>query len=201
MPDPVTPNYGLTLPTQGGDSGIWGTVQNQGIFTPLDNILGSNFSTSITSVDVTLTTTQFQNAVFIVNGALTGDHSLILPFSTNSTTVAVGGKFIVVNNTSNAHKLSVKTAAANATSGVVTVPQGQACALYSDTLNVGYDNTGLPASVPAVSGSPNTQLAGTAGAVNVNASLAADFNAGQLYLCTTTGTASSAAAMPLRKRR
>jgi hypothetical protein len=192
MADALTNNLALIQPQQGGDSGTWGTILNNGVIGALDNILGSNFSTSITSVDVTLTTTQFQNAIFIVNGALTGDHSLILPFSTNSTTVAVGGKFIVINNTSNAHKLSVKTAAANATSGVVTVPQGQACALYSDTLNVGYDNTGLPASVPAVSGSPNTQLAGTAGAANVNASLAADFNAGQLYLCTTTGTASTA---------
>ena len=190
--DTQTVNYSITQPQVGSDSGTWGTILNNGVMGVLDTILGGNYSTSITSADVTLTTTQFQNGVFIVNGTLTGAHSLILPLQTLVATASVGGKFIVVNNTQGAFALTVKTAAANATSGVAVVPQGQACNLYSDSINVGFDNTGLPASVVAVNGNPTGQLAGTAGAVNANASLAVDYVGGQLYLCTQGGTAATA---------
>lgn len=192
MPDAYTPNFSILQPQQGGDVGTWGTLLNNGVMAVLDNILGSNYSTQITSTDVTLTTTQYQNGIFILSGTLTGNRNFILPLQTGAVGTAVGGKFVVVNNTAGAYTLTVKTAAANATSGVAVVPQGQVCNLYSDTINVGYDNSGLPASVPAVSGNPTTQLAGTAGTTNVNASLAYDYTNNQIYICTTSGTAASA---------
>jgi hypothetical protein len=190
--DSFTPNYNLLLQQQGGDSGVWGTGLNQGDFVVLDNILGATYSASITSSDVTLTTTQFQNGIFILNGTLTGNHNFILPYQTGTTAAAVGGKFVVINNTSGGYAVTVKTAAANATSGVALAPQGQVVNLYSDTVNVGYDNSGLPASIVGVSGNPTGQLAGTAASINNNVSVAYDYTNNAFYLCTTSGTAGSA---------
>jgi hypothetical protein len=196
MADPVTNNYGLVLPVVGSDSGVWGGFLNNGVFTPIDSILGANYSFSVTSADVTLTTTQCQNAIFIVNGTLTANHNVILPFQNNGTSVstmtAVGGKFVVVNNGAGAYNLSVKTAAANATSGVAIVPQGFVAEVYSDGTNVGYASNGLPGYAAASTGNPNGPLAGTAGSINTNPSLAYDYVNNAFYLCTTTGTAGSA---------
>lgn len=190
MPDALTNNYSILLQVQGGDSGVWGTGLNNGDFTPIDAILGGNFTTVITSADVTLTTTQFQNGIFVVTGALTGDHNLIIPISPNLAGTACGGKFIVVNNCTGAHNLSVKTAATGSLG--VSVPQGFAASLYSDTVNVGYGTSGLPAYAAASNGNPNGQLAGTAGSVNTNASLAFDYANSVFYICTTSGTSGSA---------
>ena len=190
MTDSVTNNYDLTLPTVGGDSGTWGTILNNAVFTPIDAILGANLAVTITSADVSLTVSQFQNAIFVLTGALTGNHFLIVPLSPNSLTVACGGKFIVVNNTTGAFTVTVVTAA-TASTGVV-VPQGFAASLYSDGTNVWYDQNGLPGYARGSNGNPNTLLAGTAGSVNTNASLAVDYTAGQVYVCTTTGNAATA---------
>ncbi len=190
MVDAVTNNYSLTLPLVGGDSGTWGTILNGNTFTPVDAILGATFTTTVTSADVTLTTTQFQNAVFVVSGTLTGSHSLIVPISPNLAGTACGGKFIVVNNGAGAFNLSVKTAATGSLG--VNVPQGFAASLYSDSINVGYASNGLPGFATAVNGNPNSQLAGTAGSVNTNAQIAYDYTNGILYLCTTSGTSGSA---------
>ena len=190
MSDPVTNNFSLVQPTVGGDLNLWGGVLNNGVIAAIDATLGSNLSVAITTTDVTLTTAQFQNAIFVITGALTGNRSLILPLSPNSLTVAVGGRFVIANTTSGAFNLTVKTAASGSTG--VTVPQGFTALLYSDGTNVGYSNSGLPAFAAAVNGNPNGQLAGTAGSVNTNASLAWDYTNGILYVCTTTGNAAGA---------
>src|SRR5215469_1015083 len=98
MADAQTNNYALFQPTIGGDVGTWGTPLNTD-FGWIDQIFAGIYSTSITSADVTLTTSQFQNGVFLVTGTLTNNHSLIIPFGVNATTgpLAVQGRFIVVN--------------------------------------------------------------------------------------------------------
>ena len=190
MVDAVTNNFSLVQPTVGGDLNIWGGVLNNGVIAALDATLGANLAVSITAADVTLTAAQFQNAIFVCSGVLTGNRSLILPLSPNSATVAVGGRFVVVNNTTGAFTLTVKTVAVGSTG--VTVPQGFTAALYSDGTNVGYGNNGLPAYAQSVNGNPNGQLAGTAGSVNTNASLAFDYTNNLLYSCTTTGNTAGA---------
>lgn len=185
-----TDNYNLPLMATGTEVGTWGVVQNNGIFTPLDSILGATFPVTITVADVTLTVTQFQSAVFLVTGTLTGDRSLIIPLSPNSATVACGGKFIVVNGTAGAYNLTVKTVASGSV-GVV-VPQGTACALYSNGTDVGYDNNGNYAVVKGYAGNPNGHVAGTAASVNTPASVIFDYTNLVLYVCTTTGDAASA---------
>ena len=190
MADPVTNNYSFVLPTVGSDLNLWGGLLNNGVFNALDVTLGSSLAVSITSTDVMLTTSQFQNAVFVCSGALTGNHSLILPLGPNSATVAVGGRFIVVNNTTGAYNLTVLTAAVGSTG--VTVPQGFAANLYSDGTNVKAGTTGAAGFAQAVNGNPNGQLAGTAASVNTNASIAWDYTNAILYICTTTGDSTHA---------
>lgn len=185
-----TDNYNLALPVVGGDTGTWGTLLNNGDLSPIDSILGANFPVTINASDVNLSTTQFQNAIFVLTGVLTGNRSLIVPLSPNSLTLACGGRFVVVNNTTGNFNVTVKTSAVGSTG--VTVPRGFSAMLYSDQTNVGYATTGLPAFAAAVSGNPNGQLAGTAGSVNTNASLAFDYANGVLYACTTTGNAAGA---------
>ena len=190
MTDPVTNNFSLVQPTVGGDLNLWGGVLNNGVIAAIDATLGSNLSVAITTTDVTLTTAQLQNAIFVITGALTGNRSLILPLSPNSATVAVGGRFVVVNTTTGAYNLTVKTAASGSTG--VTVPQGFATLLYSDGTNVGYADSGVPASIAAVNGNPNGQLAGIAGSINSNASLALDYTNLIIYVCTTSGNSAGA---------
>lgn len=191
MADPVTNNIALVLPTQGGDLNVWGTVLNDGVISALDAYLCAPLAVSITSSDVAITPTQFAgSSAFILSGALTGNRTLTIPLSPNSLTVASAGKFLVVNNTTGAYNVTVKTVASGSTG--VTVPQGGAVLLYSDGANVVYCNNGLAALIQIVAGDPNGQLAGQAGAVNKNASMAYDTTNNAFYICTTTGTTSTA---------
>lgn len=190
MTDPVTNNYSLVQPTVGGDTNTWGGILNAGTFAAADAALGSTLPVTVTTANVDLTTSQFQNAIFLVTGALTGDRVLSLPLSPNSATLAVGGRFVVINNTTGDYSLTVKTVAVGST-GVI-VPRSFASFLYSDGTNVGYSNAGLPAYAAASNGDPNGQLAGTTGTVNTNASIAYDYTNRALYFCTTTGTTSTA---------
>lgn len=114
MVDAVTNNRNLTQPLVGGDSGTWGGVLNSGVMGQLDTILGATQAISISSTDITLTISQWNNAALSVTGALTGNHNIILPYNANSSSVAVGGLFVVANNTSGAFNLSVYTQAAGA---------------------------------------------------------------------------------------
>lgn len=190
MTDPVTNNFSLVLPTVGGDLNIWGGILNNGVITAIDSALGSNFPVTINSSDVTLTASQFQNAIFILSGVLTGNRSLIIPLSPNSGTLACGGRFVVVNNTTGNFTVTVKTAATASTG--VTVAQGFTAFLYSDQTNVGYCTLGTPAFALASAGNPNQLLAGTAASVNTNAQFAYDYVNGALYICTVTGTSTTA---------
>jgi len=136
MPDSFTSNRDLILPLVGGDSGAWGGLLNNGVMSQLDLILGATQPITVTVADVTLTTTQWNNCAIKLTGALTGNRQLILPFNVNSVTVAVGGLFVVDNQTTGNFTVTVITAAAGST-GVVAL-QGKRTLLYSDTLNVNY---------------------------------------------------------------
>lgn len=189
MVDPVTSNRSITLPTVGADSGTWGGVLNSGVMGQLDLILGATQAISITSADVTLSQAQFNNAAIRISGVLTGSHSLILPLNPNSATVAVGGLFVVDNQTSGAFTVTVKTAAVGST-GVVA-PQGVRTFLFSDTTNVWYaDDSRLLILTNA--GNPNGSVAGTAASVNNPPSVCWDYSNAVLYICTTTGSTSTA---------
>ena len=184
----VTSNRSLLLPVQGVDV-LWGTLLNNGVMSQLDLILGATAAVAITVADVTLTQVQWNNVAVKLTGALTGNRNLILPLNPNSATVAVGGLFVVDNETSGAFNITVKTVAVGST-GVI-VPQGLRTLLYSDGTNVYYaDDSSIKLQLS--SGSPTGQLAGTQGSVNAPPSFAFDYTNGALYVCTTTGSTSTA---------
>jgi hypothetical protein len=194
-----TNNYGLQQPTVGGEVGTWGTNLNNNTIAPLDSILGNALGVTITSADVNITNTQFQNAVFKSSGALTGAHTLFLPVGSSgavsgSTQFAVGGRFVVENNTTGSFLLTVNSTLPGAVGAIV--PQGGRSELYSDGTNVKTvsfgDLSGCFATT--VSSTPQGQLAGQAGssAVGMNTQIAYDAVNNTLYACTTTGTSATA---------
>jgi hypothetical protein len=189
VPDSFTSNRNLIQCQVGGDVGTWGTLLNNGDFAQLDLVLGATQPISITSADVTLSIAQWNNCAIKLTGALTGDHSLILPFNANSLTVAVGGLFVVDNQTTGAFNVTVKTAAAGSTG--VTVSQGSRAYLYSDTVNVWYADDVATHIIPWA-GNPNGFVAGSQASVNNPPSVVWDYTNAILYFCTTTGNAAAA---------
>lgn len=147
MVDTFTNNFDFTVLTVGGDSGTWGGIVNNTITSPLDLILGGTQAITLSSTNVTLTTTQWQNKAFKLTGTLLANVSLILPLSVNASggTPGVGGEFVVWNNCSGNFSVTVLTAATGSIG--VTVPQGARATLYSDTVNVWYANDAF--SIPA----------------------------------------------------
>ena len=188
MVDSFTANKNLVQPLVGGDAGLWGGILNSGVMEQLDLILGATQPISISSADVILSTTQWNNVAFNLTGTLTGNHNLILPYVTGTTTVAVGGLFVVENNTAGAFVVNVLTQAG--TTGV-SVPQGVRTFLYSDTINVWNADDAKLQLIPK-SGNPNGSVAGVAGTVNNPPSAVWDYTNSVLYFCTQNGTAASA---------
>lgn len=176
----------------GAEAGTWGDDITNNLIIPLDSILGGVFPVTINSADVPLTISQWQNAVFKLTGVLTGNHNLILPLSPNSvgSATAVGGKFVVDNQTTGAFNVTVITAATSST-GVV-VPQGSRSSLYSDTVNVLFADDSRTAKLASFAGNPNGSVAGTAASVNSPADVIWDRTNGAAYICTTSGVAAAA---------
>jgi microcystin-dependent protein len=140
-----TQNKGYLLPTVSGDPNVWGGYLNQ-TTTIIDTNMGGEATVSVAgSSNVTATSTQAQNLVQNLTGALTGNISYILP--------ATGSFYIINNATSGAFTVTVITSAGGSTGPVV--PQGQAMHVWSDATNI-YPANGSTASpagnVPVGSG-------------------------------------------------
>ena len=78
-------------------------------------MLGSTVSKVVSNVDVTISTTEFQNLRFDISGVKTGDVNIILPD-------ARGGYFYFNNTSTGAFKLNLKTA--NAGTNTIVLPVG-----------------------------------------------------------------------------
>lgn len=193
MVDSVTNNLQLLEMATGSASGTWGSLLNSNVITLLDQALGNTQSVSLSSSNVTLTMSQRQALAFALTGTLTTNVSVSLPFNANSTTVAVGGVFIFDNETTGAFSVTVKTVASGSTG--VEVPQGVRSTLYSDTTNVWFADDAQN-QVATYNGDPNGNVAGKAGSASTRASKIINRATNVEYLCTTSGTASSAAWFP-----
>lgn len=78
MPDPLTPNIQLSVPTRGADVGTWDVPVN-GDMSILDACFGSIVTITLSNVNVTLTVNQCQNAVIRLIGTLTGNVDIVTP--------------------------------------------------------------------------------------------------------------------------
>ncbi len=189
MPDILSANLNLLEQSTGTASGAWGANLNTLVFDILDGSLGGNQAVSLSSSNVSLTMTQRQHLTFTLSGVLTTGVSLVLPLQTTATTLAVGGFFIIDNQTTGAFAVTVKTAASGSTG--VEVPQGVHSLVYSDTTNVWFADDAQN-QTQTYNGNPNGNVAGKAGSASTRASKVIDRATNQEYLCTTSGTASSA---------
>lgn len=122
----TTTNKNLTLPVIGGSTNSWGSLLN-GDLALIDSAFGGAASISVAgSSNVTLNSTQASNLIQSLTGLLTGNISVLVP--------QTGSFYIVVNGSTGAFTITVKTTAGGST-GVI-VPQGSTWLLYSNGTNV-----------------------------------------------------------------
>lgn len=108
------PNYiGQNIPDVGGDGGTWGSINN-GAHAVWDRALGGRHPVSTTGGTTTLTSTEGQNAVIDVTGALTSAAIIDVPTGRYR-------RYYVNNQTTGDYSLTIRVA--GGTDGVI-VPQG-----------------------------------------------------------------------------
>lgn len=124
MADPVTTNKAFAIPIRGSDVGTWDVPIN-GDFTSIDSLLGAGHVVSLSSTNVTLSQSDANNLYFNLTGALLADVEVIFP--------AIGGIFVINNQTTGAHTVTILTSAAESTG--VEVAQGETVIVYLDGTN------------------------------------------------------------------
>ena len=186
-----TSNKYIAKPANGEYPDTWDIPVNSD-FDIIDKALGSYVAKTLSSGDTTLTLSEAQNQQISLSGTLSGDARIIIPFQSGSTTLAVGGQWIVYNNTTGAHSVSIITQVTASTG--VTIPQGYRCTIMSDQTNVHFaddtrvqfDTTGLT----VTAGSPPTVgLTIPVTAVNGGTSQTA-YAAGDILYASATNTLS-----------
>jgi hypothetical protein len=117
----TTSNLGITKP-QTGQAQPQVTIATG--FDQFDAAIAGRQTKSVTTADVTLTTTEARNKILEFSGALTGNRAVIVPTATRT--------YLVYNGCTGAFTLTVKTSGGT---GVV-VNQGDRVWLYCDGTNV-----------------------------------------------------------------
>jgi hypothetical protein len=113
----------------------------------LDAALGSAFSVSTINTDVYLTLQDARNQRIVIQGALTANVNIFIPYVSGSTTVAVGGMWIVDNQTTGAFTVTIKTVVAGSTG--VLCGQGVRSLVFSNGTNCYFaDDRVIPVSLP-----------------------------------------------------
>lgn len=124
---PSSPNKGYTQPSYGSEVGTWGSDLNNNFTGIVDLNLGGITTVSLSSANVTLSSTQAQNLNIFLTGTLTASVIVSTPCI---------GFFWVLNNTTGSYTVSLQ---ANFGSGAVgstfTIPQGTSQLFVSDTTN------------------------------------------------------------------
>lgn len=164
----ATTNKGLNQPAYNSSS--WDTPLNNN-FGYIDTALGGVQSLSSTSGTIALTVSQCQALIFNVSGTLVGNVTYQIP--------AIGGQWIVYNNTSGSFTVTFSCAVGAST---VAIDQGTIITVYSDAINgIRVSNSQLSPNVP-------TQTARGRAATGTGAQQ--DITAGQLldFLGTTSGS-------------
>lgn len=133
MPSTFTTNCDIELQGTGENSGTWGSVLNLAAFTVIDTVLGGVQTLSLSSSNVTLSTTQGQNQTIKLTGTLTANVDVTFP--------AIGRTYYVVNSTTGAFDVTLKCAGGGDS---FVIPQGSALYITLDATSV------LVATLPGV---------------------------------------------------
>lgn len=115
MPSTWTPNLNLELQANGENVDTWGIHNDNNVITPIDSVLGGVLPLSLSNTNVTLSTPQTQNNAIVLTGTLTANVAIIFP--------QIGRNFFVVNGTTGAFSVTLKTSAVSG--AVYVIPQGQ----------------------------------------------------------------------------
>lgn len=139
LPSTFSPNLNLLLQATGEDAGTWGSNLNNGVFANIDSAAGGVLTLSLSNADVTLTTTQTQNNTIALSGTLTANVAIIFP--------QIGRNYFVINGTTGAFALTLKTTAVGG--AVYVIPQGQKryVTLNGTDVLVGQDGAGAQVSI------------------------------------------------------
>jgi len=133
--DPTTSNRGLIIPSHGADVDSWDSPLNNN-FTVIDQLFGSILSVATIGGMTTLSSSQAQNAVLRISGALVANATIVLP--------AVQAMYVVENLTTNANYY-VQFSLNGVSGQVVAVPQGKTTSIFTDGTNVKFLHPADPA--------------------------------------------------------
>jgi hypothetical protein len=113
----------------------------------LDAALGSAFAVSTINTDVYLNLQDARNQRIVIQGALTANVNIFIPYVSGSTTTAIGGMWIVDNQTTGSFTVTIKTVVAGSTG--VLCGQGVRSLVFSNGTNCYYaDDRVVPVSLP-----------------------------------------------------
>lgn len=131
MSDPTTTNRSLYVPTRGSNVGTWDTPINAN-FNAIDTLFGGVTSIAVSSSNVTLSTSQCQNAVIRLTGTLSANIDVIFP--------TVAAIYTVENLTTGAYYVRCKMASGNA----IGIPQGVPTQVFTDGTDTKFWNPPMP---------------------------------------------------------
>lgn len=129
MASSYTTNKDLEKPANGDYVGDWEIPVN-GNMDIIDKALGGVTNLSLTNANVTLTDSQAQALRIVLTGSLSANITIFFP--------AVGGEWLVYNNTTGAYTVTFKTVAVGSV-GVET-PQGYRSAIGADGTDVWFSD-------------------------------------------------------------
>lgn len=129
MASSYTTNKDLEKPANGDYVGDWEIPVN-GNMDIIDKALGGVTSLSLTNADVTLTDSQAQALRIVLTGSISANITIFFP--------AIGGEWLVYNNTTGSFTVTFKTVAVGSV-GVVT-PQGYRSAIGADGTDVWFSD-------------------------------------------------------------
>lgn len=135
----VTTNKGYVIPGNGENVNTWDSPVRDTI-NAIDTGLGSTYSISLSSSNVTLTLAQCQNLFFALSGTLTANVIVYVQ--------AVGGIWSVDNQTTGAFTVTFKTLAGGSTG--VSVVQGVRSLIKSNGTNVYFADDRVVGTVTSV---------------------------------------------------
>ena len=128
-----TSNKKLNKPANGEYPDTWDVPVNQD-WDIIDKALGSSVQFTVGASDITLTISDAQNQRIVLTGTPSASRYIIIPFQYLSATTAVGGMWIVDNQTNAAQYVVTE---APGTTGV-SIPSGRKALVYSDGVNVAF---------------------------------------------------------------
>lgn len=147
MASTFTTNKNIELPGNNDYINTWNVPVNSD-FSIIDKALGSSVSKSLSSSNVTLTTSDIQNQQIVLTGVLTANVQIIFP-------TGVGGMWIIVNNTTGTYTVTAITASAG---NFVLCQQSATSTIYSDGTNIAFADSRLVSGGGGATGGGSDQI-------------------------------------------